>query len=361
MARRDTGTDDPRVRVRAGKGSRPRTKDRPDWSSKPLGRVIGIDRGRYQVSLEQDGTRVVAVRARELGRGSVIMGDRVRLTGDLSGRPDTLARIVAVEERSSVLRRSLEDAPDQRGEKAIVANADTMCIVVALADPPTRTGMIDRCLVAAYEAGLTPILVLTKADLASADELIAAYQDFDVRVVLTSAEDGEADPGVAELRTLLTGHWSVLVGHSGVGKSTLINLLVPGAGRATGHVNEVTGRGRHTSTSSEAFELDAGGWIVDTPGVRSFGLGHVSVADVLGVFPDVADAASWCLPLCSHDEEEPTCALDAYARAAGPFAIDEAGDSNADQVHLGRASRVASVRRLLEAVATAEAASKAAR
>ncbi|MBS4875853.1 MAG: ribosome small subunit-dependent GTPase A, partial [Actinomyces sp.] len=115
MARRDTGTDDPRVRVRAGKGSRPRTKDRPDWSSKPLGRVIGIDRGRYQVSLEADGTRVVAVRARELGRGSVIMGDRVRLTGDLSGRPDTLARIVAVEERSSVLRRSLEDAPDQRG------------------------------------------------------------------------------------------------------------------------------------------------------------------------------------------------------------------------------------------------------
>ena len=234
MARRDTGTDDPRVRVRAGKGSRPRTKDRPDWSSKPLGRVIGIDRGRYQVSLEADGTRVVAVRARELGRGSVIMGDRVRLTGDLSGRPDTLARIVAVEERSSVLRRSLEDAPDQRGEKAIVANADMMCIVVALADPPPRTGMIDRCLVAAFEAGLDPVLVLTKADLASADELIAAYQDFDVRVVLTSAEAGQADPGVAELRNLLAGHWSVLVGHSGVGKSTLINLLVPGAGRADG-------------------------------------------------------------------------------------------------------------------------------
>ena len=144
-----------------------------------------------------------------------------------------------------MLRRSLEDAPDQRGEKAIVANADTMCIVVALADPPPRTGMIDRCLVAAFEAGLDPVLVLTKADLASADELIAAYEDFDVRVVLTSAEAGQADPGVAELRTLLAGHWSVLVGHSGVGKSTLINLLVPGAGRATGHVNEVTGRGRH--------------------------------------------------------------------------------------------------------------------
>ena len=203
--------------------------------------------------------------------------------------------------------------------------------------------------------------MLTKADLASADELIAAYEDFDVRVVLTSAEAGESDPGVAELRDLLAGHWSVLVGHSGVGKSTLINLLVPGAGRATGHVNEVTGRGRHTSTSSEAFELDEGGWIVDTPGVRSFGLGHVSVADVLGVFPDVAEAAAWCLPLCSHDEEEPSCALDSYAHATGPFALDEAGDEEADRVRSERSSRVASVRRLLEAVATAEAASKAAR
>ena len=361
MARRDTGTDDPRVRVRAGKGSRPRSKDRPDWSSKPLGRVVGIDRGRYRVALESSDTRVVAVRARELGRGAVIMGDRVRLTGDLSGRADTLARIVAVEERSSVLRRSLEDAPDQRGEKAIVANADTMCIVVALADPPPRTGMIDRCLVAAFEAGLAPVLVLTKADLASPDEFAKAYEDFDVRVVLTCAHGEEAHRGVAELAALLAGRWSVLVGHSGVGKSTLINLLVPGADRATGHVNEVTGRGRHTSTSSEAFELDGGGWIVDTPGVRSFGLGHVSVADVLGVFPDVAEAASWCLPLCSHAASEPSCALDAYASGAPPFALDEAGDTDADQVRRERASRVASVRRLLEAVATAEAASKAAR
>ena len=361
MARRDTGTDDPRVRVRAGKGSRPRSKDRPDWSSKPLGRVVGIDRGRYRVALESSDTRVVAVRARELGRGAVIMGDRVRLTGDLSGRADTLARIVAVEERSSVLRRSLEDAPDQRGEKAIVANADTMCIVVALADPPPRTGMIDRCLVAAFEAGLAPVLVLTKADLASPDEFAKAYEDFDVRVVLTCAHGEEAHRGVAELAALLAGRWSVLVGHSGVGKSTLINLLVPGADRATGHVNEVTGRGRHTSTSSEAFELEGGGWIVDTPGVRSFGLGHVSVADVLGVFPDVAEAASWCLPLCSHAASEPSCALDSYARATGPFAINEAGDEDADQVRRERASRLASVRRLLEAVATAEAASKAAR
>lgn len=351
--RRDIGTDDPRVKVRAGKASRPRTKVRPDWSREPLARVIGIDRGRYTLRLADSDLRVFAVRAKELRRGSVIMGDFVRVTGDLSGRLDTLSRIVAVEERSSVLRRSLEDAPEAKGEKAIVANAELMCIVVALADPPPRTGMIDRCLVAAYEAGLEPLLCLTKADLASPDALLDAYSPFGLRTLVTRSDAPEA--GCDALREAVAGRFAVLVGHSGVGKSTLINALVPGANRLVGSVNEVTGRGRHTSTSSQAFELPGGGWIVDTPGVRSFGLGHVEVSDVLGVFPEVEDVTHLCLPLCSHLSSESSCAIDAWIRSEAPFS--EASRSERDR----RKALAISVRRLLAAVATAEASAKAAR
>ena len=151
-----------------------------------------------------------------------------------------------------------------------------------------------------------------------------------------------------------------MVGHSGVGKSTLINALIPQAERVVGVVNQVTGRGRHTSTSSRAFELPGGGWIVDTPGVRSFGLGHVDIDDVLGVFPDVAEASHWCLPLCTHLEDATSCALDAWAQGKDPFVISST-DEAADQERSRRSSRVASVRRLLDAVAGAMKVSKAAR
>ena len=131
MARLDTGTDDERVRVRPTKGSRPRTKRRPDYSARPLGRVVAVDRGRFTVSTSS-GPLLQAVKAREIPRGAVVIGDFVRLTGDLSGRVDTLARIAHVEERTNVLRRSLEEAEDGRGEKIIVANTDLMVIVTAL-------------------------------------------------------------------------------------------------------------------------------------------------------------------------------------------------------------------------------------
>lgn len=328
--RRDIGTDDPRVKVRPGKGSRPRTKIRPDYSNTPRALVVGVDRGRYRLLMEAGDLEVTAVKARELGRGAIVVGDRVRVTGDVSGRKDTLARVVLIEERSSLLRRSPEDGEGR--EKALVANADTLAIVTAVAQPAPKLGMIDRCLVAAYDARMRPILVVTKEDLGDASMLRQAYADLGVEVFVTNLGEGLDDEasGVARLRETLSGHETVLVGHSGVGKSTLINALIPAAQRATGHVNEVTGKGRHTSTSAVSFALDAGtgagtdagtgadmsagagraGRIIDTPGVRSFGLAHVSADDVLRGFPELVEVAEDCPRGCTHTASEPECALD---------------------------------------------------
>jgi ribosome biogenesis GTPase len=297
-------TEDPGAGLgRPGKRSRPRTKDRPDYSQADVGVVVAIDRGRYRCLV--DDREVTAAKARTLGRKAVIVGDRVRLLGDVSGREGTLARIVEVEERRTVLRRTADD--DSPHERPIVANADQLAIVTALADPTPRPGMIDRILVAGYDAGLEPLLVLTKADLASPDEIAAVYGPLGVRTVV-------CQPGadLGPLRELLAGRVSVLVGHSGVGKSTLVNALIPGVERVTGEVNAVTGKGKHTSTSAVALRLPPpGGWVIDTPGVRSFGLSHVTVESVVAAFPDLAEIAEDCPRGCRHESGAVDCALDA--------------------------------------------------
>jgi ribosome biogenesis GTPase len=250
------------------------------------------------------------MKARELGRGGVVVCDRVRLAGDASGEPGTLARVVQVLPRTSVLRRSADD--DDPVERIVVANADQLVIVTALADPPPRPRLIDRFLVAAFDAGIEPLLCLTKADLAPPDDLIAAYQPLGVRYLVTSRPFGDA---LDELRGLLADRISVLVGHSGVGKSTLVNALVPAAERAVGIVSPVTGRGRHTSSSAVALALPGGGWIIDTPGLRSFGLAYVTADRVASAFPEFADAIAECDPGCSHIESG--CALDAWVAEHG--------------------------------------------
>ena len=360
MARRDIGTDDPRVRVRPGRGSRPRTKQRPSHADAALGMVTRIDRGHYRIRLddpsltEDSSGNITAMKARELGRGKVVVGDRVAVVGDTSGRKGTLARMVRIEERTTLLRRSAEDGDTAGTERGIVANADQLVIVTAVADPEPRPRMIDRYLVAAYDAGMEPLIVLTKTDLADAAPLTDLYSPLGVRCLATrlrphgpetgpSQACGERpDDGIEEVRQALDGAVSVLVGHSGVGKSTLINALVPGADRATGHVNEVTGRGRHTSTSLQALELPGGGWVIDTPGVRSFGVSHVGSADVLRGFPDLADVAEDCPRGCTHEDGVVDCALDAWASATdGPDA------SGASAAREERRARVESFRRLL--------------
>lgn len=256
---------------------------------------------------------VTAMRARELGRKSVVVGDQVWLVGDVSGAAGALARIVRIGERRSVLRRTADDdetTAEGRVERVVVANADQLVIVSSLADPPPRTGFIDRCLVAAYDAGVEPLLCLTKADLAGPDEVLDYYAELDLPYLLVRPESE-----LAQVRAALGGHVSVLVGHSGVGKSTLVNRLVPEAYRAVGEVSAI-GRGRHTSTSAVALRLPAGsatsGWIIDTPGIRSFGLAHVSAASLLHGFPDLVEGTTGCPPNCEHTPSEADCALDAW-------------------------------------------------
>jgi ribosome biogenesis GTPase / thiamine phosphate phosphatase len=296
--------DEDDVRVRPGRSSRPRTRKRPAHASAVQGFVTSVDRGRY--GCVTDGGLVVAMKARELGKGSVVVGDRVALAGDASGAEGSLARIVRVEPRTSALRRSADDTDP--AERIIVANADQLVIVCALASPPPRLRFIDRCLVAAYDGGLNPLLVLTKADLASPRQVRAFYTPLDLPMITTRRP--LAPRTLSRVRNMLEGHISVLIGQSGVGKSTLVNTLVPEALRAVGTVNPVTGRGRHTSSSAVALPLGSG-WLIDTPGLRGFGLGHVSAERVVEAFGDLAEGTVACPSGCDHLSA--TCALDAWA------------------------------------------------
>ena len=297
MSRRELDEDD--VRSRPGRGSRPRTRTRPKHEDAVEAMVVTFDRGRFTCLVE--GRVVVAMRGGEVRRTAIAVGDRVRVVGDTSGRTDALARIVGLQERTSVLRRTADDTDPI--ERPLVANADQVVVVTALADPPPRPRLIDRCLVAAWDAGLDTLLCLTKSDLAPPDDLLALYAPLGVPSIVA----GRGVPlDVVEDR--LRDRVSVLVGHSGVGKSTLVNALVPDAARRVADVSGA-GKGRHTSVTAIALPLPFGGWVVDTPGIRSFGLGHVTPESVLKAFPDLAPGAAECLPNCDHAGNARDCGV----------------------------------------------------
>ena len=309
MRRYGKHTDEDDIRTRPGRrNTRPRTNIRPKHEDAAEGMVLTVDRGRLTCLVED--RVVMAMKARELGRKAAVVGDRVALVGDLSGQKDTLARIVRIEERTSLLRRTADD--DDPYERVVVANADQLAIVTALADPEPRPRLIDRCLVAAFDGGLEPLLVMTKSDLASPDELLELYGALDIPYVVTSREELAVGGAADRVREHLEGRVTAFVGHSGVGKTTLVNALVPEERRrTTGHVNAVTGRGRHTTTSALALSLTVtDGWVIDTPGVRSFGLAHIDPSRVIHAFPDLVPGTEGCPRACSHDE--PDCALDEW-------------------------------------------------
>ncbi|HVS67952.1 MAG TPA: ribosome small subunit-dependent GTPase A [Mycobacteriales bacterium] len=276
---------------------------------------MSVDRGRFGCLVDTDAL-VIAMRARELGRRAIAVGDEVEVVGDLSGGPDALARIVRISPRRSVLRRSADDTDPV--ERVLVANAEQLVVVAAAADPEPQPRLIDRCLVAAYDAEITPVLCITKTDLSPADSLAATYADLGLPVIRSGRPGFET--AVAQLRELLEGRVTVLVGSSGVGKSTFVNALVPDAAQRIGEVSERTGKGQHTTTAAIALRLPGDGWVIDTPGIRSFGLGHLDRERLITCFPDLAVGTVNCPNDCDHLDTE-ACELDAWV-AAGHAAAE---------------------------------------
>ena len=322
--------DESDARIRPSRTTRRRTKDRPTHSDSVTAFVTTVDRGRT-TCVTDDGVVVTAMKARELGPKSVVVGDFVEMVGDISGTDGTLARIVTVNERTNSLSRTVDDAA--RVERTIVANIDQLLIVVASANPEPRRGLIDRFLVSAFHESIKPIIVVTKVDISPVPEFIKEYAALGVDIITTSSKTEARAKDVARILEILDDKISVLVGHSGVGKSTLINDLVPEADRMTGDVNDVTGRGRHTSSSAIALPLVNGGWIIDTPGIRAFGLAHLNKERIIESFPDIYQITQTCMPNCSHHEA--SCALNPWI------------DSDS-ALHDERLIRVISLRSLLE-------------
>ena len=304
--------DESDVKVRPPRSTRPRSKDRPSHADAITALVTTVDRGRT-TCITDAGVIVTAMRARELGPKSVVVGDNVSIVGDASGTVGTLARIVSVQERKNSLTRTVDD--DAKVERIIVANIDQLVIVVASANPEPRRGLIDRFLVSAFSEAITPIILVTKTDLNEPPIFLDEYKNLDIQVLTT-----HKGASLTQLHSFLAGKISVLVGHSGVGKSTLINALLPHAQRVIGEVNEVTGRGRHTSSSAIALPLSphlklSDGWIIDTPGIRAFGLAHIDPNRIIASFGDLKDVIAQCMPNCSHNEMN--CALEQWSAPKG--------------------------------------------
>jgi len=273
-------------------------QDPTDLESLPIGQVIQV----YSLFCQVDhptGQRLCVVRKTmaSLSVTSIVVGDLVRFRD--SGTRDESGRFEAVIEQALPRKTILMRADSYKGteQHPIVANADQMLIVASLAKPRIKWGLVDRMLVAAQSGGLTPLVCLNKMDLVEKDErgsvtaaeVLRQYQGLGITVFQTSADQGA---GVEAVARALAGKTTVLAGHSGVGKSTLISAIQPGLDIRIGVVSAYNEKGRHTTTSARRYVLDIGGYVIDTPGVKLFGLWGVSADNLVNFFPDVRDGTA---------------------------------------------------------------------
>lgn len=264
-------------------------------------RVVAVDRGRVTVLLT--GEVVEAAYAGSMRGTKVAVGDEVRVRP--AAHDGDTARVTALLPRRSVLRRTSDDAVTD--PRLVAANVDQVVVVLAGDHLDAGTRFLDRVLVAAAHGGVEPTLAVNKLDVADPAEVADVRERYEAIGCPTLAVSARTGEGVEQLRWSLEGVWSVLAGHSGVGKSSLYNHLVPGAEQAVGAVGPRGGR--HTTVAARAEPVTGldDGWVVDTPGVRSFGIGFVGEAELSGCFPELA-----ALPCdhqdCRHDGE-PGCAI----------------------------------------------------
>lgn len=247
--------------------------------------------------------------AGRLRRARPVVGDHV----EVRELPDRSVRVEAVLPRRGILLRGAF----RNEEKIVASNVDVLVIVAAVADPPLRIGLIDRYLVAAWRGGIEAMIALTKVDLpydvAEIARVREIYGALGHRVIALSLRTGE---GLDELRAALPDRVAVLAGHSGVGKTSLTNALT-GRTDATGALNPVSDRGRHTTTGAQYMDLPGGGALIDTAGIRSFGIAGVAAHDLEQAFPEIAAAAEECeWEGCLHGEGEEGCAVTSAANVA---------------------------------------------
>lgn len=207
--------------------------------------------------------------------------------------------------RTRLSRYAGEHGPLQ--EQVIAANVDVLVIAASAAKPPFRPGLVDRYLIAAQVGGVQPVLCVNKMDLADTEpDEVALYRELGIPVCLTSCETGA---GIDALRPMLANRVSVLAGHSGVGKTSLLHALDPDISVHTAEVSEATERGRHTTSAAKLYLLESDTWIIDTPGIRALGLWRVSPEEVEYYFPELAEFARACkFRNCTHTHE-PACAV----------------------------------------------------
>jgi len=282
----------------------PRDRERADADS-ALGRVVAVHLG--EVTVEDAAGRPVPCRVRRVLKAeaartqlhAVAVGDFVRFRREADGT----GLVLDVAPRRTFLARAEPRRPWI--QHVIAVNIEQLVIVVSLRAPAPRLGLIDRYLAAANIGSLRPLLVINKTDLGDAAEqaaLAAAYEGFDLPIVLASTATGE---GLAAVGAALAGRESVLVGHSGVGKSSLLNALRPDLELPTGEVSEATSKGRHTTSWIRMVEVAPGARVIDSAGIREFRPWGLKPEDLPIHFPEMIEFLERCrFRDCSHTHEE---------------------------------------------------------